>query len=400
MIFSPLVSSPKHWLLSFSILLSLHVNSTFSQGLEPAALYVGPFDITPTVAVSVENNDNVFLERRGNESSATVTTLAPQISAVAGDEVVLYEVAYRLENGRYSGVDNTDYVDHELDATVSWRPDIRHLIELGVNEYRGHDERSVDSVSGLSTNELDKTKEQELSANYTFGSEGARGRLTIGFKTNSLRYTTNQATTNVLESDADTASARLSVGLGASSRAVVDITNVRNTFPANNTNNRQDRIYAVGVEWAPSDLMKGAIRIGRAKNDLLNAVGDTSSSVGQVSIEWSPLEYSVFTLAANKSTDNTENNIGSFVKRDRVDLGWDYQISGQLTAITSIARQKDVFANANRQDTTDISQVQLNYAFRRWITVGLGFAVEQRTSSNTLLDYDNNKVVLSVDASL
>jgi hypothetical protein len=400
MMFPPLRYSPRYCLIAFLLVHSLYVCSVYAQELESAAIYVGPFDVTPTLNLNVENNDNVFLEQNGNETSATLTTLAPQVSAVAGDEVMRYELVYRLENGLYSGVDNTDYTDHKLDVNIGWRPDIRHLIELGVSESRGHDERSIDSVSGLNANELDKTKEKELSADYTFGSEGAKGRLIIGFKTNSLRYTTNQATTNVLESDTNTANARFSVAVGASTRALVEVTNAKNTFHANETNNRQDRSYAIGVEWELSDLIKSAIRVGRSNNDLLNAVGDTSSSIGQASITWSPLEYSVLTLTANKSTANTENNIGSFVDRSRVELGWAYKVNDRLTASTSIGRQRDNFINANRKDTTNDSQVQLSYAFRRWLSVGLGLSAEKRTSSDALLGYDNNKVVLSVKSSL
>jgi hypothetical protein len=381
-------------------MLYLYSSGVFSQELESAAIYVGPFDVIPTLDINVENNDNVFLEGRGNERSATLTTLAPQISAIGGDEVVRYELEYSLENGRYSGVENTDYTDHKFGANVAWRPDIRHLIELGVSESRGHDERSVDGVSGLSANQLDKTKDNELSANYTFGSEGARGRLIIGFKTNSLRYTTNQATTNVLESNTDTTIVNLSIGVGARTRALVEVTNVKNAFHSRVQNNRQDQSYAVGVEWELSDLMKGAILVGRSNSDLLNAAGDTSSSIGQASIAWSPLEYSVFTLTANEGAENTENNIGSFVDRSRVELGWNYQVNDQLAVITSLGRQRDDFINDNRQDTTNDSQIKLNYAFRRWLSMSLGFSTEKRTSSDTSSNYDNNKVVLSVNTSL
>jgi hypothetical protein len=367
---------------------------------EAAAIYVGPFDVTPTFDLNVENNDNVFSETAGSETSATLTRFVPAIAAVADDGVVRYRVAYQLENGRYSGIDNNNYVDHRLDAKMDWRLDIRHLIEFGATESRGHDERSVDSVSGLNTAELDKTKSQEFSANYTFGSEGARGRLVIGFKTNSLRYSTNQQTTNVLESDTATLNARCSIGVGASSRAVVEVVDTDNSFRANGVNNRNDRRYLTGLEWEISDFVKGGVRLGRSESDLLNAAGDTSSSVGEASITWSPVEYSSFSLSANKAAQNTENNIGSFVERSEVLLGWNHRFSDKLTAAASMGRQRDDFVNANRRDTLNSTQLQLKYAFRRWVEIGMGITKTKRTSTDSSSNYDNNKIVLSVNASL
>ena len=372
---------------------------------EAAAIYVGPFDVTPTLSMNVENDDNVFSQSAGNETSASLTRFMPNIAAVADDGVVRYSLVYQLENGRYSGVDNNDYTDHQLDAKMDWRVSIRHLIEFGVTESRGHDERStesvsVDNVADISATDLDKTKNRELSANYTFGSDGARGRLVIGFKTNSLRYTTNRQLTNVLESDTDTINASFSVGIGASSRATVEVVDTDNSFRTNAANDRQDRRYLVGFEWGASDIVKANVSVGRSKSDLINAPGDTSSSVGEASIIWSPVEYSVFTLSADKAAQNTENNIGSFVERSNVSLGWRHQFNDKLTAGVSLDKQTDDFANINRRDTSKNVQLQLNYAFRRWLSMGMGITRTERTSTDSSLDYDNNKVIVSVNASL
>lgn len=367
---------------------------------EPAAIYVGPFDVTPTLDINAERNDNVFLETAGNETSSTLTRITPKITAVADNDITRYEISYGLEHGRYSGVDNNNYTDHTLEAQIAWRPSIRHMLELGVSEARGHDERTVDSVSGLNASELDKTKERGLSANYTFGSDGARGRVVVGFSSNSLRYTTNQTETDILESDTDAVNARLSVGIGASTRALVEVRQSENRFRANANNNRDDTSYTVGVAWEITDLIQGEVSVGREESDLLNVAGDTSSSIGRASVIWSPLEHSVITLTANKSAENSENNIGAFVDRNRVELGWRYDFNEQLSAVTTLGRQKDTFINTSRRDTINESQIQINYAFRRWLSLGMGISRESRQSNEASLDYDNNKLVLSISSSL
>jgi polysaccharide biosynthesis protein VpsM len=390
----------KHWqeCLVASLLVMFVCSDVLAQ--EAAAIHAGPFDVTPTLNINVENNDNVFSEGAGNETSATLAQFVPSVTAIADDGVVRYSLGYQLENGRYSGVDNNNYTDHKLDAKMDWRLDIRHLIEFGATESRGHDERSVDRVTGLNAAELDKTKERELSADYTFGSEGSRGRLAIGFKTSSLRYTTNKQATNVLESDTDTVNASFSVGVGASSRAIIEIADSKNTFFTNAVNDRKDRNYLLGVDWGISDLLQGSVRIGQSNNNLVNDVGDTSSSVGEASIVWSPVEHSVFTLSANKTAENTENDVGSFVDRSVTSLGWTHQITDRLVTTMSLGRQRDDFINANRSDTLSDAQFQLKYNFKRWLDVGMGITRTKRSSTDSSFNYANNNIVLSINASL
>lgn len=391
-------------LLASAVCLSLLSCSSIAQ--DAAAIHVGPFDVTPTLELDVERSDNVFLETKGNERSSTLTTVSPTITAVADDGVTRYELSYQLENGRQSRVDNSDYTDHELGAKMDWRVDVRHLIELGVAESRGHDNRSVDSVSAggatvLTSSELDKTKERVLSANYIFGSEGARGRLAIGFQESSLRYTTNLQKTNVLESDTSQANASFSVGIGASTRALVEVVETENTFLNNAANNRKDRSFLLGVEWEFNDLMKGAVSLGRSRNDLLNTTnGDSSASVGEMSIIWSPVDYSVFTFSASKSAENSENNIGSFVGRSSFTAGWEYKINDRFDIIMAFERQEDDFIGVARKDRLNTSELQLNYAFRRWLNIGLGVSRDDRSSTDQAFDYTGNTVFLSVNTSL
>lgn len=380
--------------------------NAFAQ--EPSSLPVGGFDVTPTLGIHVENDDNVFLEQAGSETSSTLTRITPKLSAIAGNEVTRYEITYGLEHGRYSGVENNNYTDHSLNGQISWSPSIRHMLDVLVSEARGHDERTVDTeargnggTTVDSTSSLDKTKERGLSANYTFGSEGARGRLTLGFTTSQLRYTTNQSTTRDLETDTDTLNAGFSVGIGANTRALLAVRRSENNFVTNNENDRKDTSYTLGVEWGISELVQAAISLGRVNNDLLNTAGDTSSSVGEASIEWAPLEHSVFTVTGNKNTENSENGVGLFVERSRFEFDWDYAVNDRFSIKTTHGRQQDTFIDANnRVDKLNESQVQFTYEFRRWMALGLTLAREKRTSTEAALDYDNNKVALFINSSL
>jgi hypothetical protein len=367
---------------------------------EPAAIYVGPFDVVPELAVDVRRDNNIFNDISGSEVASTLTLVKPSINAVADDGVVKYAVGYQLENGNYSDTTNNNYTDHTFDATMDWRIDVRHLIELTTSVNTGHEDRSTDSVTNISATDLNEYTNKELGAQYTFGSSGARGRITLGFDTSSLRYSTNQATTSVLESDTDTKNVGVSLAFSPSARVNFQIVESENTFRDNSLKNRKDRSYLVGAEWEFTDTSKGIIGLGRTKNDLVNDVGDTSLSTGQIAVEWSPQEYSVFTFAADKSARNSENNVGSFIDGSEISVEWSYNLSDPVTIKLLAQQQKDDYIGVGRNDTTETFQLTFAYAMRRWLSFDLSIGSNKRESTNAAFTYNKETVNFSLNASL
>lgn len=167
----------------------------------------GLFEVTSTVVVNVEKDDDLFESTSGNEVSSTLTLVRPRISAFADDGVKIYIMEYTLENGTYFDT------GHDLSADIAWRVDIRNLIEFNASLLqRSHEARTEDSVTDFAAADLSEFTDEGLTVNYTFGSEGARGRINVGFETNSLRYKRNREDTVVLESDTDTNTLGFSIG--------------------------------------------------------------------------------------------------------------------------------------------------------------------------------------------
>jgi hypothetical protein len=371
-----------------------------SYAQEKAAIYMGPFDVTPSIDIDVQNDDNLFESTAGNEVSSTLTLVRPSISAVADDGVIAYTLEYSGENGTYSDTNNNDYTDHELSADVNWQLDIRHLVELGITVEKGHEGRTEDSVTDFAAVNLNEFTDKGFTANYIFGSEGSRGRISIGFEKNSLRYDTNLLQTAVLESDTETKNIEFSVGFSPSTRLTFQVEDTENTFRNNTIGDRIDRSYLVGAAWEFTGITKGDVRFGRSNSDLLNVGGDTSTSTWNASVEWLPREYSTFTLSANKSIQNTDNNVGVFVDATDINLDWNYQWNDWLTMAWSLQQQKNDFVGANRNDDTQTLRVEFIYAMRRWLSVSVGVDQQERRSSDNENDFDKNTVTFSIRASL
>ncbi len=375
---------------------------SFAQSLEEdPPLFLGPFDLFPTLDVDVRHDDNTFSDVNGSEVSSTLILVRPKVSAVADDGVIKYSIDYQLENGRYSGVSNSDYVDHQIDASVEWRIDIRHLLEFNSTIQRNHEERSLDGGTDISATELNKLNDSELGVNYVFGSEGSQGRIDVGLKTQRLRYTTNEATTNVLESDTDTFNAGLTLSFTPDTRVQLQAVEVKNTFPTNAIQNRQDSSLLFGVGWSPTDILSGEINWGRSQNDLTNSsTGDVSLSTWNASVDWLVADFSTITFQAEKSAENTSNNVGSFVDTSELSITWSHEWSELLTMALSAQEQSDEYIGANRSDDTSVIGFELSYAMRQWLSLGLNIGVEERQSSDTTIEYEKNTIDFSIKASL
>jgi hypothetical protein len=203
-----------------------------------------------------------------------------------------------------------------------------------------------------------------------------------------------------LESDTDTINLGISLAVGSNSRVNFQIVESENTFRDSSSKNRKDRSYLVGAEWDLTDITKGSVSLGRVNNDLINAGGDTSSSTGQVAIEWSPQDRSTFTLAADKSAMNSENDIGGFIDASTLSLEWLYQWSDPLTIQFLAQQQKDNYIGASRNDTTKNFQLTFSYAMRRWLSFGLSVGADKRESTDADKTYNKDTVELTLNASL
>lgn len=375
--------------------------ASYAQTFEPAAVYVGAFDVTPTVKVNVQEDDNIFLQVSGSETSSTVTIVQPAFSAVADDGVTRYRVSYELEDGTYDDTVNSDYTDHQLSAGFDWRIDVRNLLELKTNYRRDHDDRSADSVTSLGAADLNEYKDRDFSAGYTYGAPESRGRISVNYRTQNLDYTTNLADTSVLESDSDTVDGSFSVAVGAVTRVVAQVVERSTDFPNDSVQNRDDSSFFVGADWEVTGLTSGSVRVGQTDSDLVNASGnDSSSTTGSVSISWAPYEYSKWTLLSSQSVENSENDVGSFVDRASLGVSLDHQWSDTFSMNVSITQRDDDFVGANRSDESLASQIGFNYVIRRWVTVGLSFSQVDKDSSDAAFTYDRNITRLSFSASL
>jgi|GEM_PF-3790904 len=338
---------------------------------QPAAVYVGPFEVTPTLGIDVQEDDNLFQASDGNETESTLTLIKPAISIKTDNGVTALAFDYQIEDGSYSDVDNSDYTNHTLSTAINWQANIRHALELISTLESGHDGRTADSVNGVNVSELNEFDDSNIAAKYTFGAPGARGRIVVDYGSQRLRYTTNRIDTDVLDSDSDTLGINFSVAVGAATRATLGLVETETEFRNNTARNREDSSLLVGAEWDISGVTEGRANIGRTESRLLSSETQVSQSTGELSVVWTPYEYTSFTLTASKSAQNGDNNVGVFIDRSELGLVWAHRWFDRFSSQLTLGQRSDDYVGVVRNDDTNIYGLRLSYAMRRWVTLWL-----------------------------
>lgn len=380
------------------ISLSLFLASTvIAQETDSNPIFVGPFDVVPTLDVEIQRDDNLFRETAGSERQSTLTTIRPNISAVNDDGVVRYTLDYQLENGQYSSINNSDYTDHNLSAGMDWRVTVRHLLEFKTEMVWGHDNRSPDSVSGVAATDLDEYEDRNFSLGYTLGTQESIGLLRIGYRYQDKEYSTNRATTNVLDNDAQNVNVSFSVGTGAGSRVVTELSHGETDFSNDAQQNREEDRYSLGLQWQITGLIDGEIRLGESKNKLVNQGSSSTSSTAEASIKWSPYTYSTVDFSLSKGAQNTSNDSGFYTDTETQNITWNHAWNDVFSTSVSYNKQDNDYVGTNRNDTSEVWNFGVSYSVRRWLDIGLSLARDKLDSSGTTAtsDYSRNTTTLT-----
>jgi len=332
----------------------------------------------------------------------STTVVVPSISAVTDNGVTRFALRYSLENGDRSDLNSAfDYTDHELSTELDWQANVRNRVSLGWALSDGHSDPSSDNSE--QQNEFERTN---ISFRYTFGADGARGRVILGVTQGDQEFTNNRtgvlSPTAGLDNEQLTTDLTFSVGLGGASRLVIQAINTESEFDNDTSRKREDLSLLAGLEWDVTDKTRGNIRLGRSKSDLVQGP-QTNSSTWLINISWAPRQQTSFNLSTSRSANNSDDGIGSFTIATNTSASWSYQWTSRISSVLSFNTTENDFQGAgSRVDDVDTVSLSLSYALKRWLSMGLVFENSERESTinSGLNNFDREQARFVLNMSL
>jgi len=366
----------------------------------PAGFPVGPLGVYPGINLAVGRDDNLFL-RPTNRTSSNFTILSPYVRAEARPGPHKFDLALRIDDGRYHSSAADNYTDYSLlgngDLVFSGRAGLK----LRAEYQHGHDPRgSTDRGVSATPDEYDNAGVDGV---FRYGAPGARGRIEIDAGAFARRYTNNRLTTEA--SDRDTTALggtffwrvmpRTELLFQAQQR------NIDYQLATSTLSSTEDRYY-IGAKWEATAATTGTAKFGRLKKDFDSPLRqDFSGSSWDVAVRWSPLTYSVFDLTTSKQASES-TGFGDTIVTKLYGITWSHAWTSRLRTQALANLRKDAFAGAGvtRQDDTTSYGLKLAYDFRRWLRFGAEYTHFTRDSNNDAFDYKRNLLLFTVGATL
>lgn len=345
----------------------------------------------PTLYMGFGHNDNVALTA-SNTISSGFTNVVPQLMA---------ELKYR--GNRYTALASVNQTTFGNSS-----PDNSTGSELRVAGDNYFDARARMGWTGFLINSFDPRspttnpvavdKWTATGANGTFiyGAPAASGRLEFDLghqvKSYDARPLKDVNTTSV--------AGRGFYRLGTRSLALVEVRNANANYQSSlATDSNTERRYYAGLTWDATAATTGVVKVGRLTKDFANGKQGFSGASWEAAVRWMPLTYSVFDLQTSKSTADS-TGVGTYTLNTATNLVWNHVWSNSVSSMASIGTLKTDFGGTTRADTTNTYSLGVNYAFRRWLTLGVDFANTDNTSSDPLSEYKRHVTKFTLNASL
>lgn len=357
--------------------------------LDPTAIDVKGMYFVPMVELAEAFDDNLRASDVAVEG--WVTSVKPSFMLGFEGKKGLYELNYSLERqiNHVSGI--SDLTNQLANATAKLDFDMRNKLDLSAGYSKSENIDNYNVASGSS-----KLNTLNFGGLYVYGAESASGNVELGFDRIQLR---SEDDLNLgLEYDSSALKAAFIYRVSPRTRLLAEIKGSQYDYISNNLDSTNVAML-VGARWEATAKTTGSVKFGReTKSFDTTGFKDATLSNWEVSVNWSPLTYSVITLNTKQKIDEGSfgfNSVNSRVNGISWQHAWASGISSQL-ALTNSSREY----SSVRTDVLNSASVGLKYEVRRWMDVGLIYQYSNQDSPVATQEFTRNKMLLSVALSL
>jgi len=396
-------------LVKFGFLCTLLQINQASFGVEPGALQIGNFDVTPTLSMDLQDNDNIF-RRLDDEQDSLILITAPRIDASLQDGVNRYNFHAEIIDGSYRATSEDDFTDWSIGGEAHMELDSRNIFDLNLRHFSTHENRGT----GLSQYRELPLKphfvdQQEAGLRYQFGNENSNGRLVFDTSFLGYEYTSSTAFTDEFSYDRVNLGGTFYLNVLARTELLFQVLHTTVDYsddpsrgnPLGFNSRDSDETYAyVGVAWEATGTTTGTIKIGVGEKDFAsNSRVDIDEPSYEASLSWAPLSYSILNFNAERSFDES---FGLGDAREMTEFGvtWDHNWSTRFATHVGASYQDFDYVGIDLSDTFEVYSAGISYAFARWLDLRMEFVSDTRDTNENLFGYEQNMLVLGFDASL
>ncbi len=372
--------------------------------------------IYPSLGVSSFYNDNVLLQDKKAKDSFVIVT-SPRVKYYSEGDITQFTLDMGIDDGYYTHSHNDNYFDLDAKADISFYPTDRITFFGGAGYKKGHEARGEGSQSGSNVMDFENPDRYRLwgvEAGIKYGVEKVgMPRIETSYTHNERRYSNNIGKTKFQERNTDNIYTTLFYQILPNTSLLVEGRLSRFSYKKGNVNGELDSSqYAVlgGLSWQATYQTEGYFKIGwNEKFFDADERGSSSNISWEVGFDWKPLPYSMISFSTSQKLEEADG-LGSDVNVRSVDLSWKHAWQDWLySTLTFYYRNEDFSGNSifsasnisrDREDDDFGVGLNMDYEFRRWLTLGLDYSYSIRSSTQENFDFNRNIIGLHAVFSL
>lgn len=360
---------------------------------------------TPELEVGLGYDDNTAHTDQ-DKIDSWFYRITPDFRLNFGNNRTQFNTTYRLTDAHYFDSDEDDYTDHNFRVGVEHHFTRRHRFDTYYNYRRAHDARG-EGILDTAGNQVDEVAEidiHDVAFIYGFGAPSARinADFEVGYYDKEYANYRNVARFR----DYETFRSRVTLywRLGAKTQLLGEWngndTDYKHTAPGESDRESFDQQIYTGVRWEATSKTSGTVKLGYADRDFDSSDREDFDGVAwNVSVDWKPRTYSVFTFESGSRSKNPDT-FGDYVEEDSYSLAWDHQWRERLSTAASIEYIDEEYTGVDRDDEFFAASVAISIAWKRWLKSDLGYQYSDQDSNLENAKYDKNQFLATIRVSL
>jgi len=247
--------------------------------------------------------------------------------------------------------------------------------------------------------EPDEVEITQYGGAFTVGRRAARIQLEAGADRSEWRYQNNQQ--EVRDRDDDRLHGRVFYNISPRTSLFVgaSLTDVDYRLAGLGLDS-EELGYEVGGRWDVSARTTGQVSVGRTEKDFDNpALADVDATTLAGRLSWSPRQRTTFNLYGSRQFEETTSVGDIFFISELIGASLNQAIGSRWDASAYINQTNDEFESGRRDEILDYG-VGLDYAFRRWLSLGARYSVIERDSNVPGNDFDDEVLSLLLNGNL
>jgi len=349
-------------------------------------------EIIPSLAVNYKHDDNVT-NVKNNKQASNLVEIMPALRIEAEKYNNQFSLSYSAKQSLYSENKASNYTNHTLQTNVSRAMNSHHQLALSYQFERNHDAVNT----GISEGNEQVTEPaifyiHDIALNYRYGSQSSTLTFSPRLSFNNKRYDEgNSDYTPLADYNEYDYGLALYYRLAASVNLLVDFSNKVTNYQGNsNSKNSLNSLIYSGINWDISGKTQGSVKLGYEKVSVAdNSRSAQTSPSWDIGIRWSPKTYSIFNINASQKITNAITATDS-IKESASSVNWQHAWRYNLSTSLAYQHVNETYQHSAREDNSNSINIALSYQLRYWLTFGLSYERETKSSSDVRLGYDKN----------